>query len=65
MLILVLRMDISVKNGYWCYHVTNYERDIGVIMDADLKFDRHVTDKVDKANRILGLVRQTFMHLYI
>ncbi len=41
-------------------HVTNSERDIGVIMDEDLTFDRHVTDTVNEANRILGLIRRTY-----
>ena len=31
--------------------------------NKDLKFDSHVSDKVNKANRILGLIRRTFMHL--
>ncbi len=39
------------------------ERGSGVIVDEDLKFDSHVTDKVNKANRILGLIRRTFMPL--
>ncbi len=44
-------------------YVTNSERDLGVIMDEDLKFDSHVTDKANRANRILGLIRRTFIHL--
>ena len=31
------------------------EKDIGVTMDSDLKFEKHIAEKVTKANNIMGL----------
>ena len=38
------------------------EKDIGVIVDRQLKFENHMQEKVNKANNIMGLIR-TFVHL--
>ena len=37
--------------------------DIGVNLDVELKFDKHISVKVKKANAIAGLIRRTFSHL--
>lgn len=42
---------------------TRVEKDIGVVIDDKLKFSDHLAEKVNKANRIVGLIRRTFMHL--
>ena len=39
------------------------QKDIGVILDAKLKFDEHISVKVKKANAIAGLNRRTFSYL--
>ena len=39
------------------------EKDIGVIVDDELKFENHMQEKVKKANNIVGLIRRTFVHL--
>ena len=39
------------------------EKDIGIIVDDQLKFENHIQEKVNKANNIMGLIRRTFMHL--
>ena len=36
---------------------------LGVILDAELKFDEHISVKVKKANAIAGLIRRTFSYL--
>ena len=36
---------------------------IGVIMDSDLKFEKHINSKIDTANKILGIIRRSFMYL--
>ena len=36
------------------------EKDLGVVVDEDLKFHLHVSKAVSKASRMLGLVRATF-----
>ena len=38
-------------------------KDIGVIMDSDLKFEKHINSKIDTANKILGIIRRSFMDL--
>ena len=43
-------------------HVFN-EKDLGVIFDADLTFEEHISSKVNKANEIMGLIRRGFSFL--
>ena len=38
------------------------QKDLGVILDAELKFDEHTSAKVKKANAIAGLIRRTFLY---
>ena len=37
--------------------------DIGVIIDSDLKFEKHINSKIGTANKILGIIKRTFMYL--
>jgi hypothetical protein len=39
------------------------EKDIGVIIDDELKFDKHISEKVKKANSTFALIRRIFKHL--
>ena len=39
---------------------TLQEKDIGVIIDQDLSFDKHIAAKINKANSILGIINDTF-----
>jgi len=39
------------------------EKDIGVIVDSDLKFEKHIAEKVTKANNIMGVIRRSFTYL--
>ena len=39
---------------------THCEKDLGVKFDDSLKFDTHINEIINKANRILGIVRKTF-----
>jgi hypothetical protein len=39
---------------------TELEKDLGVQIDPELKFSRHTEIQVNKANRILGMIRRTF-----
>lgn len=43
--------------------VVDHEKDLGVIFQQDLKFDQHISYTVNKANRILGLVKRTFSYI--
>ena len=52
--------------------VSAMERDLGVIVDEKLEFDKHIKTVVNKANRMLGLIKigfncldeEIFMNLY-
>ena len=39
------------------------QKDLGIILDAELKFDEHISVKVKKANTISRLIRGTFSYL--
>ncbi|KAK7106602.1 hypothetical protein V1264_017836 [Littorina saxatilis] len=39
------------------------EKDLGVNVDTELKFSKHVETQVNKANIILGLIRRSYEHL--
>ena len=39
------------------------EKDLGVILDPTLSFNRHITAKVAKANQFMGMVRRVFADL--
>ena len=41
------------------------EKDIGVVIDSKLSFENHINKKVNKANSIMGVIRQTFEYLDI
>lgn len=43
----------------------NEETDLGVTFDKDLKFSKHIGDKVKKANRNLGLICKTFSYMTV
>ena len=42
---------------------TETGKDIGVIIDNKLKFSEHLSEKINKANKIVGLIRRTFVYL--
>lgn len=39
------------------------EKDLGVIIDSELSFEQHISEKVMKANSIMGLIRRSFTYL--
>ena len=39
------------------------EKDIGVLVDRNLSFSKHITQKVNKTNSIMGLIRRTYTFL--
>ena len=36
---------------------------IGVTMDSELSFDEHINIKIDTANKIVGIIRQSYRYL--
>ena len=50
-----------IKHNYYMNqnkieHV-EFEKDIGVILDNELEFDRNITEKTNKAHSIYGMLR--------
>ena len=43
--------------------VDSEEKDLGVIFDSSLKFDLHINSIVNKANKILGLIKRNFNYI--
>ena len=42
-----------------------YEKDLGVIIDRNLNFRKHISTKINKANSLLHLIKHTFKYLDI
>jgi hypothetical protein len=50
-----------VRNGVNCpLRATEAERDLGIVIDSHLSFERHIEIIVNKANRQLGLIKRSF-----
>ena len=41
----------------------NKEKDIGIIFDEGLHFYDYITEKINKANKLYGLLRRSFKYL--
>ena len=41
------------------------EKDIGVILDSKLDFDKHINSKINKANSMMAMLRRCFINLNI
>ena len=48
--------DIILRN-------LKHEKDIGVLVDDQLKFEYHMYEKIKKVNNMMGLIRRSFFHL--
>ncbi|CAL4122992.1 unnamed protein product, partial [Meganyctiphanes norvegica] len=42
---------------------TSEEKDLGVVIDSDLKFSKHIKGIVAKANRMIGMIKISFESL--
>ena len=38
-------------------------KDLSILIDEYLRFSNHIVEKVNKANKIMGLIHRTFVHL--
>ena len=68
-------MHLGGNNNHGCYTLpksdgqvhtlgaADCEKDLGVNIDAKLKFSTHIEQIVNKANRVLGCLRHTFKHM--
>ena len=39
------------------------DKDLGVIIADELKFDSHIQEAIKRVNRILGLIKHTFSYM--
>ncbi len=39
------------------------EKDLGIKIDRNLTFDKHIGEKVTKANQVMGMIRRCFVHI--
>ena len=53
----------SYKLGEKTLNTVHEERDLGVVIDQDLTFEKHMLEKIKKANQKVGLIRRSFMHM--
>ena len=60
-------MNIGSYSAHYRYKMGDHElstsiceKDIGVYIDQELKFDKHINTIINKANRILAITRKTF-----
>ena len=60
-------MHFGKKNQHYKYKMNDHtleeievEKDLGVIVDKDLKFHKHASFAIKKANTILGLIKRYF-----
>ena len=66
-------INIRSKSKQYCHY--NYKmndkdlknkseiKDLGIIVDENLRFSNHMIDKVNKANQIMGIIRRTMVYL--
>ena len=43
--------------------IVEQEKDLGVVVDSQLKFEEHITRIVKKANSVMGMIRRSFLYL--
>jgi hypothetical protein len=48
-----IRIELEQSDG---------EKDIGVFVDENLSFNKHIQNQVNKANSIMGLIRRTYTY---
>ena len=61
---MVMPMYSISENGHaQALQKTDSEKDLGIKIDSHLNFDDHIAETVNKANRILGLIRRNFKDL--
>ena len=58
------KMTDSQNNDIMLTH-TLTEKDLGINIDSELNFEEHLSEKVNKANQIMGLIRRSFSFLNV
>ena len=65
-------MHLGRNNPRYTYYINNdplqsveEHKDLGVIMDSNLKFHTHTSAVANKANQVLDLIRKSFTNLLL
>ena len=65
-----IRLHLGKQTAPHTYHLGNDElknvdevKDLGVLVDSNLKFKKHITAKVNKANQMWGTIKRTFRYM--
>jgi len=61
--IIKYKYSASVDNMIFDLERYNKVIDLGVIVDSKLPFSDHITEKVNKAYSILGIIKRNFQHV--
>jgi len=61
--IIKYKYSATVDNTIIDLERCNKVMDLGVIVDSKLSFSDHITEKVNKAYSILGIIKQNFQHV--
>ena len=56
-------VNYHLKEGQKGMESTDHEKDIGVIIDNKLSFEKYISEKVNKANSVMGVIRRTLEFL--
>ena len=57
------KTGVSYDLKFYTLETVSEEKDLGITVDDELKFSQHIDIKLNKANKLLGLIRHTFKHL--
>jgi len=55
--------DEGPNQGLVTLDHVNVIKDLGVLMDTDLSYDDHIYEKINTANKMLGIIKRTFIDL--
>ena len=56
---------LNVDNTVHELRYTDEEKDIGVIVDSKLEFDKHIYQQINKASSIMAVIRRSFITLNV
>ena len=59
----IINWDIDGEDNYVQINPVNEEKYIGVTFEHNLKFDNHITNCVNKAQRVLALIGGSFDYM--
>jgi hypothetical protein len=57
------QLDYTLKDGLPPTEYVESEKDIGVVIDNKLTFNQHISEKINKANSIMGVLRRTMEYM--